>query len=74
MTKPTVHYIGKVVFNGIGYGAFLTPIDHKNHLVGHSVSNHKEVLTSPVISYDEASGRLETQNTVYEPATKSMML
>lgn len=43
--------------------------------VGHMVILHKPendqitgTFTSPVVSYDETTGRIETKNTVYVPA------
>lgn len=59
--KNTVHYVGKpMVLDGFAY---LTPIDHTSDLV----SNTKLVRTSKVVSYDEATGRLETLNSIYVP-------
>lgn len=63
--KPTVHYIGVPVI--IGDNAVLKPIDHPNHMVGHAVSNTKSVITSKIVSKDDFTGRIETQNTIYVP-------
>jgi hypothetical protein len=61
--KPVVRYKGEVLMNKPGFPAFVTPIDHPNP--EGLVSNTKQVLTSPVVSYDEKTGRLETLNTIY---------
>lgn len=63
--KPIVQYRGEAV--PFGGSALLFPVDHPNHLEGHDVSNTKMATTSKVISWDESSGRIETQNTVYYP-------
>lgn len=63
--KPTVHYRGEAHFL---FGlAYLTPVDHPNHLVGHAVSNNVQVVTSRVIEHDAETGRIETRNTIYVP-------
>lgn len=63
--KPTVQYIAdKHNFIVIGLPAFVHPINHPNHKVGHAVSNTTFVRTSPVIS-KHAKG-FETMNTIYE--------
>ena len=65
MTKPIVHYRGEAHFL---FGlAYLTPVDHPNHLVGHDVSNNVQVATSRVIEHDINTGRIETRNTIYIP-------
>lgn len=43
------------------------PVNHPNHLDGHNVTNCNTVRTSRVLSHDEATGRIETQNTIYMP-------
>jgi len=63
--KPTVHYRG--VPYVVANHAWLTPIDHPNHVEGQDVSNMKNVRTSTVLSYDTVTGRIETLNTVYMP-------
>ena len=63
--KPTVHYKGSAVV--IGSRALLHPVDHPNHLPDHRVSNTHEVWTSTVLEHDEATGRIETKNTIYMP-------
>jgi len=64
MEKPTVRYHkNSLVFMGLNNSAYLLPIDHPSE----RVSNTCAVQTSNVISFDEATGRLETQNTVYIP-------
>lgn len=66
-SKPTVKYSGKATpFVGC---AVLRPVDHPNHLAGHDASNEHPVRTSRVISWDEETGRIETQNTIYVPET-----
>lgn len=59
MTKKIVHYKGDVGILGVGYCAFLYPVDHPN------VSNKKVVKTTPVMSFDEKTGEIETKNTIY---------
>ena len=66
MNKPIVHYKSPAIKNGIDR-ALLYPVDHPNHLDGHNISNNKQVLTSKIISWDEITGRIETQNTIYIP-------
>jgi len=64
--KPIVHYCGNAI---AFYGrAILCPIDHPNHLDEHEVTNTKEVITSPVISW--VNGTIETQNTIYKPVSQ----
>lgn len=65
MSKPTVHYRGEahIVLNR----AFLQPVDHRNHLDGHDVSNTKTARTSTVVAHDPDTGRIETKNTIYIP-------
>lgn len=65
MDKPIVHYQGPAVAHGDR--AFLLPVDHPNHLPDHSVSNTKPVTTSKVVSWDKATGVIETANTIYTP-------
>lgn len=70
MNKPTVHY-KQLVSCREGESALVIGVsDHPNHLPGHKVSNtpDKPVWTSEVKSYDEATGRFETRNTIYERA------
>lgn len=57
--KKFVHCIGDVQM--MGNRAILRPLDHP----GPDVSNTREVITSPVVSHDHLSGRLETANTIY---------
>lgn len=65
MNKPTVKYKqGSLVFNGLNKSAILFPINHPDT---ENVSNQNPVWTSWVRAYDEASGRLETLNTIYIP-------
>lgn len=66
VNKPIVHY-SWLRGAHVGYPAHLTPIDHPNHIEGHDVSNTRMVSTSKVIAYDEITGRIETQNTIYMP-------
>lgn len=69
MDKPTVHYRGEahVVLNR----AWLVPIDHPNHLEGHDVINTTTIRTSTIVSHDQETGRIETQNTIYVPEDKT---
>jgi hypothetical protein len=64
MNKPVVGYTEATVVGAICY---LKPVDHPNHLEGHSVSNTRVVRTSPVVASDLATGRIETRNTIYMP-------
>jgi hypothetical protein len=64
-TKPTVRYRGTAI--RMGDFAFLHPIDHANHVAGQRVSNTTTVCTSRVLSWDEQTGRIETEYTVYVP-------
>jgi hypothetical protein len=65
MEKPVVFYRGKALsFMGC---VVLFPLNHPNHLEGHKVSNTREVHISSVISWDEETGTIETQNTIYKP-------
>jgi len=57
-TKTVVHYIGKPM---VGKQAVLWPIDHP------TCSNQGLVRTSAVQRFDEASGTIETENTIYVP-------
>lgn len=63
--KPTVHYRGAAVV--IAERAYLVPIDHQNHVDGQDVMNEVPCRTSYVLSHDEATGRIETENTIYVP-------
>lgn len=45
----------------VGAGALVFPLSH----VDSEVSLASYVYTSPVVSYDEASGTFETLNTIY---------
>lgn len=66
-TKPTVQYKPtEDQFIRVGFSACVFPINHRSDLV----SNTTKVITSTVVSYDKGSGKFETQNTVYIPATK----
>jgi hypothetical protein len=48
---------------GVGFGkAFLIPVDHPNERL-----NGKIVMTSGIEKFDEATGRIETRNTIYMP-------
>jgi hypothetical protein len=64
--KPTVYYIppAQAVW---GNRAVLRPVNHRNHVEGQGVTNWREAITSPVLLWDEATGRIETLNTVYLP-------
>lgn len=67
MSKKTVHYDKKMGVQMVQYldgqSALLYPIDHPDT----RVSNTTSAITSKVVSYDEATGVLETQNTIYVP-------
>ena len=65
MKKKTVRYSGeKPVGVVVGQSTYLTPVDHPDTL---NVSNNKLVRTSRVVAFDEATGRVETLNTIYIP-------
>lgn len=71
--KPIVHYTGKAtIFTEYDktIRAHLIPINHKNHLEGHSVENGRMATTSKIICHDEASGLIETMNTIYMPESQ----
>lgn len=58
--KKRVNYVaGSAIF--VGNRAVLIPIDHPD------VSNSGEVVTSPVVSYDNHPPIIETHNTIYIP-------
>lgn len=61
--KKVVHYIDVPTI--VGNVAYLTPIDHPDF---ENVSNTKLVRTSRIVSHNEGTGRIETQNTIYVPA------
>ncbi len=46
----------------------LYPLDHSDHI---RVSNQKQAMTSDVVSWDEGTGIIETQNSVYHPLTQN---
>lgn len=71
MSKPVVAYTEAGLH---GTACWLMPVDHPNHLEGHSVSNTRVVRTSPVVASDLATGRIETQNTVYMPYNEDAQL
>lgn len=65
MSKKVVHYdADRGVMEGPSDGMILYPIDHPD---SERVSNRKGVLTSPVLSFNEESGVIETANTIYHP-------
>lgn len=71
-TKPIVQYRREDgFFINVGKCAYVTPIDHPNHLEAHSVTNGREVRTSTVLSYNKETGEFETRNTKYVPAPES---
>jgi hypothetical protein len=61
--KPTVHYYDEPTF--VNGRAFVIPVDHYRH--GDEIHNGNLVLTSCIVSRDEATGVFETQNTIYKP-------
>lgn len=66
--KPIVRYRGLAVMVGkgmVGSRAILMPVDHPNPYG--LVSNERKVMTSPIVSCDPTTGRIETQNTLYIP-------
>ena len=65
-TKQVVRY-SEIVPTHISEGSrvFLVPIDHPDST---NVTNGHFVTTSPVVSYEEETGIIETANTVYVPA------
>lgn len=72
MSKPVVTYTEATVVYGTM--CWLKPVDHPNHLPGHSVSNLRMVKTSTVLSWDHKTGRIETKNTIYMPLDKDARL
>ena len=66
--KPIVHYKGAIGPIVVGRSATVFPVDHPNTEL---VSNTTFVHTSPVVSYDQETGKFETQNTQYVPVTLS---
>jgi hypothetical protein len=72
--KPVVHYDRSPsnYWIQVGHSAYVTPLNHPNHLEGHSVVNGLQIRTSTVISYDEATGEFETLNTKYVPAQQQV--
>lgn len=68
--KKVVHYKpGTQIIHGFGDHkiATLHPVDHPD---SERVSNTKNVRTSFVLAYDEPSGTIETENTIYIPQRK----
>ena len=65
-TKQVVHY-SEIAPTHISEGSrvFLVPIAHPDTT---NVTNGNLVYTSPVVSYEEETGIIETANTVYVPA------
>lgn len=72
MTKPIVHYKNAVTL-GVNVSAYLEPVDHPNHIPGHDVSNEMPVRTSKVVEINEATGIIETRNTMYVPLDGSSL-
>lgn len=69
-SKKVVRYhAGSQIVLGMGKPAFCKPIDHPDKA---RVSNTTTVMTSPVVAYDEASGVIETENTLYMPFTREL--
>lgn len=66
--KPIVHYKGAIGPIVVGRSATVFPVDHYNTTL---VSNKKHAFTSTVVSYDQETGKFETQNTQYVPVTLS---
>jgi hypothetical protein len=64
--KPTVYYIppAQAAWGG---RAWLVPVNHTNPIDGQCARNWHGAYTSPVVSWDEKTGRIETRNTVYLP-------
>ena len=61
--KKVVHYMDVPTI--VGNVAYLTPIDHPDGL---NVTNTQLVRTSRIVSRNDTTGRIETQNTIYMPA------
>lgn len=60
--KRVVHYTGKpTILDGFAY---LMPLDHTSP----DVSNTGLARTSTIVHHDEATGRIETLNSIYVPA------
>lgn len=59
--KPTVRYRTVLSEIVIGGRVLVVTIDHPSSLV----SNGHPVFTTPVVSYDPATGAFETKNTKY---------
>ena len=68
MNKPVVHYRELCFPPVIGESAALYPVDHPSPYV----SNTRVATTSAVVSYDEATGELETENTIYMPTEAAL--
>jgi hypothetical protein len=66
MDKPVVRYRGTARPLMVSGTAWLQPIDHPSAYI----SNTKMVMTTKVLSWDEVTGRIETQNTIYLPEEK----
>lgn len=72
--KKVVHYIGTPMKVDMGFGiredirACLVPIDHTNHAEGQEATNNYPCTTSKVVSWDEATGIIETTYSIYKPA------
>lgn len=62
--KKIVQYFGSHFHgNPVGENIFLKAIDHPNFPRQHITA----VITSVVLAYDEATGHIETENTLYVP-------
>lgn len=64
MKKQVVKYSALLHTPVIGESCMVVPADHPDTI---NVTNGELAYTSRVVSYDEATGLFETQNTVYVP-------
>lgn len=68
-TKPIVRYViegpARPMFIKVGESAVICPLAHPSSYVTGDGSTF--VRTSRVLAYNEKTGRLETENTIYIP-------
>lgn len=63
--KKVVHYeAGTELICGIGGRAMLKPLDHPDKA---NVSNTTLAMTSRIVAYDDKTGLIETEHTLYKP-------
>jgi len=66
MKKRVKYKPGSLRFFAVGMRVDLVPMNHPD---AENVTNGELVSTSAVVDYHAAAGILETENTIYEPAT-----